>query len=141
MKTLVDGRLKLIWAPRGKDQAWIAGRGQDPALFDLVADPGENHDISAERPEEFARMSRQIWNWFNAPEFVMERDPDECSGSRETSPHLLKSGSGRWACRPGNSPCTAGTEPPPVIRCMVTRTKLRTSPSLIRPPGPVPWTW
>ena len=37
---------------------------------------------------------------------VISRTRD--SGSLCTGPHLVKSGSGRWACRPGNSPVADG---------------------------------
>jgi hypothetical protein len=45
-------RYKLIWRPNG-----------DVQLFDLLADPGERNDLSAERPEVLDRMESQLLTW------------------------------------------------------------------------------
>jgi len=41
-----QGRWKAIWK-----------RGEPPRLFDLVADPGEAHDLAAEHPERLRRLT------------------------------------------------------------------------------------
>ena len=49
LRTVIDGRWKLVWTP-----------GQDPqrefALYDLETDPGETRDVSASHPAETARL-------------------------------------------------------------------------------------
>lgn len=47
-RSLVAGRYKLIHDPAAGDRA--------ARLYDLVADPGELHDLAAERPDETARL-------------------------------------------------------------------------------------
>lgn len=47
LRVLFDGRLKYIHGPR-------------PELYDLEADPGERHDLSAERPAEARRMRETL---------------------------------------------------------------------------------
>ena len=38
------------------------------ALFDLAADPGEARDVAAERPEDFRRLQRALFEWLRRVE-------------------------------------------------------------------------
>jgi len=78
---LFRGQMKKRGQPigfqSGSQVAWVGnqfklwGRGkgkqlsQLPALklFDLVADPGEKNDVSAQHPEVVARMIRELKVW------------------------------------------------------------------------------
>jgi arylsulfatase A-like enzyme len=53
-RALVDDRYKLL-----TDNL----RGGKFELYDLVADPKESRDLSAEKPEVFARMKQQLLEW------------------------------------------------------------------------------
>ncbi|MBW2295731.1 MAG: sulfatase [Deltaproteobacteria bacterium] len=50
-----SGNYKLIISSKDGDP--------DAGLFDLEADPGENHDLSAERPEVVKDMTRALEHW------------------------------------------------------------------------------
>ena len=56
LRTVIDGRWKLVWTP-----------GQDPqrefALYDLETDPGETRDVSASHPAETARLRDLLRGW------------------------------------------------------------------------------
>jgi arylsulfatase A-like enzyme len=45
---------------QGTVKAVLPLDGAPPALFDLAADPGERHDLAAERPDELARLRRLL---------------------------------------------------------------------------------
>jgi arylsulfatase A-like enzyme/Flp pilus assembly protein TadD len=47
LRVLFDGDLKYIHGPR-------------PELYDLANDPGELHDLSADRPEDVGRLQREL---------------------------------------------------------------------------------
>jgi arylsulfatase len=50
VRVVIQGSMKAVFP---LDQA-------PPALFDLAADPGERHDLTAERPDELARLRRLL---------------------------------------------------------------------------------
>jgi hypothetical protein len=61
----------------------VSSKAADPdaGLFDLRADPGENHDLSAERPEVVKAMTRVLDHWSAnqsalSPVPVEELDPE-----------------------------------------------------------------
>ncbi len=65
---LVDNRYKLVRARERKKKSQRnnrrEGRGQDEfQLFDLAEDPGEKHDLAAEKPEVVARMKATLEAW------------------------------------------------------------------------------
>ncbi len=75
LHALVVGHYKVL---RERD-------GERPRLFDLAADPGEHHDLAAEKPEtwramtraldeEVARLEREGWKAPSAPPGPAERD-------------------------------------------------------------------
>ncbi len=51
--SLTDWPYKLIWSADG-----------EPALYDLLEDPAERRDLSAERPEVAARLGGELDEWF-----------------------------------------------------------------------------
>lgn len=53
--TLRSGRWKAIFGPGSR-----APGGTKTQLYDLVADPGERHDVAAEHAEEVARLTAEI---------------------------------------------------------------------------------
>jgi arylsulfatase A-like enzyme len=53
-----DERYKLVYVP--------TRAGVRYELFDTDADPGEVHDISAERPAEVQRLRGELWKWMLA---------------------------------------------------------------------------
>jgi len=65
LRSLVEGRWKLIWASDGRH-----------ALYDLEADPEEQHDLAESQPEELDRLLARL-------EQELERSaPYEASGQR-----------------------------------------------------------
>ena len=52
-----------------------------PLLFDVDADPFEQHDLSSEHPERVARMSAAIERWFESVEADRRAIPDDWSAS------------------------------------------------------------
>ena len=65
--SIQDPRLKLI-VPRDmlESPGWTADRagpGDQPRLYDLALDPGEEHDIASERPEDADRLAAALRAW------------------------------------------------------------------------------
>jgi len=67
-----DPRPKGIGFVHGKQQAWIEHRyklytrdGRRFELYDLIADPGEQGDLSTEKPQVTTRMKEQLDTWRN----------------------------------------------------------------------------
>lgn len=57
---------RIVLAERPRDRAFIAGGLKyftDGRLYDLVADPGELHDIADERPDDLLRMRQLAEAW------------------------------------------------------------------------------
>lgn len=50
-RAVLQGSLKLLLSP---------DKSRPQGLFDLSTDPGEKHDLSKERPQEFERLSRAL---------------------------------------------------------------------------------
>ena len=46
----------------------VVGDAPSPQLFDLDADPGEEHDLAAAEPARVARMEADLDRWFEAVE-------------------------------------------------------------------------
>jgi arylsulfatase A-like enzyme len=55
VSSLCVGTEKLI-------HPWLTGKNE---LYDLATDPGEAHDLSAERPERAAELERELQAWFD----------------------------------------------------------------------------
>ena len=53
--------------------------GDPPAalLFDVAADPFEQHDLAAEQPDRVARMSNALERWFESVEADRTSIPDD----------------------------------------------------------------
>jgi arylsulfatase A-like enzyme len=66
-----DGDLKYLRPAPGQDDS-LAGTATE-RLFDLSKDPREQNDLSAERPEDTARL-RSVWEAWNA-EMLPELEP------------------------------------------------------------------
>jgi arylsulfatase A-like enzyme len=79
-----DRRFKLMYAPSKPDQRWIGGLGNSFTLYDLVEDPGETRDVSAQFPAETERLKRELWKWDRAEPFSVEVDADtgDCAEHR-----------------------------------------------------------
>jgi arylsulfatase A-like enzyme len=90
MKSVTDGRFKLVWAPAIQDQRQLDGPGIAYLLFDLEADPDELRNLAASRPEEVERLGRSLRAWFAAAPFAVHRDPDVCGAPREAAPETLE---------------------------------------------------
>jgi arylsulfatase A-like enzyme len=77
-----DSRFKLVQAQGSHDSEFKG----DPKfeLFDVVADPYEEHDLAAEKPEIVARLKREYEAWFQ-----------DVSSSRGFAPVRTEVGSGR----------------------------------------------
>lgn len=72
-----DGTLQYLWCVEEQWKLLVRYNGEDTTqyrnvhiwdkapvrLFDLKADPGEKHDVSAEHPEIVARMKKRISDW------------------------------------------------------------------------------
>ena len=50
-----DERYKLVYLPTRS--------GVRYELFDTDSDPGETHDVSADRPAEVQRLKGELWKW------------------------------------------------------------------------------
>ena len=57
-----DGRWKLIWPVGAEDRVLTA----DAELFDLEADPSEQHNLAASEPDVVARLRTAIQPWLEA---------------------------------------------------------------------------
>lgn len=82
IRALRERRMKLVYSPHPKDQQLIGGEGVAFALYDLEADPAESVNLAAERPEELARLKRELWTWDRAPRFDAETDTASCGEGR-----------------------------------------------------------
>ncbi len=90
-RAIRDDRLKLVFAPWLHDQRYIGGPGQPFTLYDLAEDPGETHNLVAERPEDFARLRDALLAWWEAPAFATLVDDEEGTPPEmgpETRDHL-----------------------------------------------------
>jgi arylsulfatase A-like enzyme len=61
LEMVLEGNWKAIWPSAGASSAAPAGSASaeaPPRLFDLAADPGENDDQAARRPQEVTHFSR-----------------------------------------------------------------------------------
>ncbi|MFW5829614.1 MAG: hypothetical protein ACOCXA_05075, partial [Planctomycetota bacterium] len=56
-----DSLMETLRAPRPDCQRYDPLPAQ---LFDLDADPGEEHDLSTKQPEQAARLRRALEGWF-----------------------------------------------------------------------------
>ncbi len=82
MRVAFDGRFKYVWAPTTPDQRMLVAKGLSQALYDLEADPGETTDVSQRFPGDYERLGRLLSRWWGAPQFLVDRDPADCGGSR-----------------------------------------------------------
>lgn len=59
------GRSARVWKMlrRGQDKLLVRIGGQEAALFDLAADPGERDDLSARDPQKLATMRAELAAW------------------------------------------------------------------------------
>jgi len=90
MKVVTDGRLKMVSAPRGEDQQFLAGgRGANLVLYDLEADPDETVDAAERNPEEYRTMAGVLARWINAPAFPVDAGEPACGASAEADPETL----------------------------------------------------
>ena len=55
----------------------VIGAGPPSQLFDLRADPLEQHDLAAAQPERVARMERELTAWFAEVESERRAIADE----------------------------------------------------------------
>jgi arylsulfatase A-like enzyme len=62
--TIREGRWKLIHVRSPKDRRDMAGGEYE--LYDVVADPQELHDRSAEKPEIVARLAASLSKWYSS---------------------------------------------------------------------------
>jgi arylsulfatase A-like enzyme len=84
LRSVFDGRFKLVFAPSPKDQRRMGRQGSLYTLFDLAQDPGELQDVGAARPVELDRLRSALAEWGAAPRFRFpQQDPAECGGGRE----------------------------------------------------------
>jgi len=91
MKSVSDGRFKLIWLPAIQEQRRCLGRASEYAFFDLHSDPGELTDVTDRHLAEMESFQRQLRTWFLAPRFELERDPETCtSQTTETAPETIE---------------------------------------------------
>ncbi len=60
--TIREGRWKLIHVPARRDRRAMAGVEYE--LYDVIADPGELHELSAEEPEVVSRLARHLSEWY-----------------------------------------------------------------------------
>ncbi len=64
-------------AIRTRELKLIAPRdGSDVVLYDLDADPGETHDVAAERPRDTARLQRHLREWLASLEPLESRETE-----------------------------------------------------------------
>jgi len=77
-----DSQFKLVQAQGAGDQEFKGNPKFE--LFDVVADPYEEHDLAADRPEIVARLKREYEAWFK-----------DVTGSRGFEPVRIEVGSGR----------------------------------------------
>jgi arylsulfatase A-like enzyme len=83
IKTAREGRFKVHHTRMGGEQRWIGGSGVDLVLYDLEADPGETINVAGKHPEIAERLKRQLWRWWNEPEFDVHTDDQlECGAGR-----------------------------------------------------------
>jgi len=82
IRTVYDGRWKLVHAPWRSDQRKIAGEGVRWILYDLAQDPGELENLADAHPEEVERLSAELLSWAEADRFPVERDPEGCVDDR-----------------------------------------------------------
>jgi arylsulfatase A len=54
---------------------WVDMGGQEGGLFDLAADPGENHDLTTSRPEILAMLQSRYQGWLAQMEAAEPRGP------------------------------------------------------------------
>ncbi|MBN2311043.1 MAG: sulfatase-like hydrolase/transferase [Candidatus Hydrogenedentes bacterium] len=73
-------RTEMFWKRRGDCAArvgnwkWVDS-AKGSGLFDLASDIGEEHDLSAERPEQLARVKARYDAWIDAMENAEPRGP------------------------------------------------------------------
>jgi hypothetical protein len=60
-----DDRYKLVYAPTRSGVRWL--------LFDTLADPGEERDVAASRPDVVARLQGELWAWMQSDPEMTER--------------------------------------------------------------------
>lgn len=89
MKAVTDGRFKLVSAPRGDDQRFLAGRGRHLVLYDLTADPEETTDVADRHPEAFRELSRQLARRIRSPKYPVDAGEPACDGVTEADPETL----------------------------------------------------
>ncbi|HSM13983.1 MAG TPA: sulfatase [Thermoanaerobaculia bacterium] len=82
IRTVSDGRWKLLHVPWRSDQRKIAGEGVRWVLYDLEQDPGETENLAERRPEERERLAALLQEWADAPRFPVQRDAEECADDR-----------------------------------------------------------
>jgi arylsulfatase A-like enzyme len=84
IKVARDGRFKLHHVRSGGDQRWVGGPGVDLVLYDLVDDPGETTNVASEHPDLARRLKRDLWRWWNRPDFDVHTDEQvECGAGRD----------------------------------------------------------
>jgi arylsulfatase A-like enzyme len=59
--TVRSGRWKLILVPSKEDQAFMGGVARE--LYDVWADPDEQHNVAADHPQELDRLSTELHRW------------------------------------------------------------------------------
>jgi len=90
MKSVTDGRYKLVWVPSVQAQRRVLKKLSDFALFDLNADPGEVRDIATDHQRIVYEFQSRLRTWFLAPKFLVDLDPADCSPGSQTAPATLE---------------------------------------------------
>jgi len=83
-------RYKLIFAPYSSSQRYIGGPGQEFALFDLVADPGETVNLMGSEPEVFETLRAEIWRWWLPNSFDALVDAGDTREETEVSSETIE---------------------------------------------------
>lgn len=68
---VVEGKWKLLLTYDGKLDRYASSHPRTeirPQLFDLLADPHENHNLAAENPEVIAHLAKRLQQWWPVTE-------------------------------------------------------------------------
>lgn len=83
LRSVRDGRFKMVYAEKLPDRRWIGGEDVYFTLYDLQGDPAETVDVGAQHPEVYQRFEKLLWERRHAERRRVEVDGEECAENPE----------------------------------------------------------